>query len=488
VAGIVTNNFRLHNANSFISQNNGNDYYYAFIGHPIEWEPVPSPTENLQSTSDIWQNMIAMKKIASSDMVNGIKNRIWVDGSYYNTYRHDYGDGVVGKNIGGDDITINSLIDANFYVVDEDSWVYVCLINNNDGPSTVNPNSPSLDYDSYNVAWANDGYAWKRIATFTASDLSSFSTLDYVPIRTYQNDVGGQAVVDQYSAQNACDDGAINSIIIDSGGSGYLQNKNPDRTQPPDQAGNEIHVTLNGDGVGFIGYAKTDGSGKILQIHVADPGQGYTYVSAVNFSGGGSGAICKPIIQPKGGLGSDPIRDLCGHNVIVHLVFSEDENGNFPIMNQYCQIGIVVNPLQRNTALPLTTTYGRPTLKLEVSTISSFVVDAVLHDTTPTVISTVDGDINVYAAGIMVDKFVSGGNFVRLIRTATENSDSYHGAGVFHTGTGNLSDETNNTANIIAITLPDVEHNSGEIIYFENRHAIGRNESQIEELKIVFEF
>jgi len=111
---IITNKFRLHNASNFVesfSESSPNLYYLA-IGRPqafatstagdsrTQFEGTDaSPLTPVDSVSDefyVFDDVIAAKKIASTDVSRVVPRRNWTTGTVYDYYRHDYGQYIKG--------------------------------------------------------------------------------------------------------------------------------------------------------------------------------------------------------------------------------------------------------------------------------------------------------------------------------------------------------------------------------------------------------
>ena len=120
---IITNKFRIHMSEQFqesFSEASGNNYYLG-IGRPqafatstrgdartnnegTDSAPV-TPADNVNSQHFPFDDMLAAKKITSTDVTFAIPRRNWTTGTTYDIYRHDYGDYATG---GTTAITSNS--------------------------------------------------------------------------------------------------------------------------------------------------------------------------------------------------------------------------------------------------------------------------------------------------------------------------------------------------------------------------------------------
>ena len=159
---IITNKFRIHNQEQFVESftESAANVYYLGIGRPQAYATSTRPdgrTDNegtdaspltpVDSIGDEFyhfDDMLAAKKVTSSDVSIVIPRRNWTTGTVYDYYRHDYGNRVTG---GTSTQTANSgatsLFDATFYVMSSAFNVYKCLDNNGNANSTVEPTGTS---------------------------------------------------------------------------------------------------------------------------------------------------------------------------------------------------------------------------------------------------------------------------------------------------------------------------------------------------------
>jgi hypothetical protein len=185
---IITDKFRIHNSEQFheaFSESSGNTMYLG-IGRPqafatstrgdsrtnnegTDTTPV-TPADNINSQHFPFDDMLAAKKITSSDITFAIPRRNWTTGTVYDVYRHDYGEYATGTTTA---ITSNSgastLHDATFYVLTSARNVYKCLDNNSNANSTVEPTGTDVT-----ILETADGYRWKYMYTLSASQQANF--------------------------------------------------------------------------------------------------------------------------------------------------------------------------------------------------------------------------------------------------------------------------------------------------------------------------
>ena len=99
---IITNKFRVHNAEQFKeSFGESADTYYLGIGRPQAFADnqafndgtdtnPPTPNDDTGSEFYTYDDLLSAKKIASSDVTTVIPRINWTSGTVYDYYRHDY--------------------------------------------------------------------------------------------------------------------------------------------------------------------------------------------------------------------------------------------------------------------------------------------------------------------------------------------------------------------------------------------------------------
>ena len=95
MAAIITDQIRILNAKNFIAGvTSSTNAYYSFVGLPnptdiaTDWNTTPpSPKDSFLEENDYWDNMIALKKITSSDVKQVVTKRVWSSGTTYDMYR-----------------------------------------------------------------------------------------------------------------------------------------------------------------------------------------------------------------------------------------------------------------------------------------------------------------------------------------------------------------------------------------------------------------
>jgi len=483
---IITNKFRLHNASNFVesfSETSPNIYYLA-IGRPqafatstagdsrTQYEGTDtSPLTPVDSVSDefyFFDDVIAAKRITSSDISRVVPRRNWTTGTTYDIYRHDYGQYEKGSS--STTITANSgatnLNDATFYVLSSDNNVYKCLGNNGNSASTVEPTGTSTS-----ILTTGDSYKWKYMYTLTASEQTNFLSTDFMHVST------------DSTVSSAAVDGALDTILIKTAGSGGAN-------------GTHTGVAIRGDGSSGE-CSVTVAGGAVSAVTVTTAGSGYTfaYVRNADIVAAGatslSGAELDVIIPPKGGHGANAVEELGGHYVMMNTDFTGDESsnsGDFTTQNDFRRVGLLLDPTTGGSAASATTLRGTKAVKLS-GTPGSFTVDEEINQaSTGAVGKVVEYDstnkILYYIQTRFNDEGVdSNGNL-----TAFSGANAITGQDSSAAGTPDTSTQT-----VDNITFTS-GYNSGEIdsdtdvLYQENRSPITRASDQTENIKLIVEF
>ena len=482
---IITDRFRIHNSEQFqeaFSEGSGNVMYLG-IGRPQAFSTATrgdgrtnnegsdtaplTPGDNRNAQSFPFDDLLAAKRIAASDVTFAVPRRNWVTGTTYDIYRHDYGDRITGTSTA---LTSNSgvsnLADANFYVLTTARNVYKCLDNDGNTASTVEPTGTSTT-----VQTLADGYKWKYMYTLSASQQSNFLSTDFMAVETNS------------TVSSAAVDGAIDIIRIKTPGSGGAD-------------GTHTNIDIRGDGTGGK-CSVTVASGVVTAVTVTTAGTGYTFgtVSNAQIVAAGAtsltGAELDVIIPPKGGHGKNAVEELGGFYVMLNTSLEGTESGNsgdVTVANDFRKITLIRDPLSSGSAATATTLRG--TKAINVTGVSgSFVVDEKITQATTGAVGKVvewDSSNNIlyYIQTRHADEGIdSNGN-----QTAFSGTNAVTGAGGA-TGTPTTSTSTiNNVSFTSGYSASEIDADSGDILYIENRAPITRAADQTENIKLVIEF
>ena len=541
MTAIVTTPFRVVNAENFKEDVAGSSVYVG-IGKTDVWSTATSdltdattpftPQDRIDDIHEAYQNMIGMKKIASADVAHIVPRHTWTSGTTYTAWDSDD----------------SAIYDKAFYIVTSEYKVYKC-ISSPGTQSTVEPThintDPTAESDTYKwkymytvsvtdaekfltisylpvrteptVSTSTGGNGGSESVTVTLTAANEYIvagmlvtgsgitagdtvaaidgvTLTLSTARAVANGTtltfGRLADTDvNYANQTAQINSANTSLTavagieryeVTAGGSGY--------TSAPD-------VIVRGDGTNALALATVSG-GAVTAITVsstgsgteANKGDGYTVadllIGSVT-SGGGTSAAGRAIITPSGGHGIDPVKELGAFYVAVNSQLSGSEGGDLTVGNDFRQISLIKKPQNFGTDVTAsaTTLRARKALVLaNAGSVSGFAVDQVIVgsssgakaylveiDTTNKVLYYVQNSKTGYA------DFVSGDTITGTLPSG--------GSSVLNTTSGTTwyGQSTNGYG-------PEVKMNSGQLLFLENRDAINRSSSQIEDIKLIIEF
>lgn len=276
---LVTTEFRIHNAKQFREMFSEAAQYggatasaalstnmYLFIGKSAAWSgsfndgtttyqvsdtAQPDPNKTNAPSSDTtantsyshWKDMIAAKKVASSDVSHVIARNNWTSGRYYSMYDDTIkfssltaSQASQNVNSGTADTTATLY---PMYVMNSTFKVYKCLYNNKTEsgrprPSTVEPTHTTTSAAA--PAAQSDGYVWKYMYTISAAESLKFVTSSYIPVKQIRDanaygqggTAGGMAVggakddsSDQVLVERNAIDGALDIFVISNDGANY---------------------------------------------------------------------------------------------------------------------------------------------------------------------------------------------------------------------------------------------------------------------------
>ena len=140
MAALITDDFRLFNADNFIqSVTDPTNSYYIFIGLPnpvgteygrtTDWNTnPPSPTDNFSYIRHTYDTMMYGRRITPGNVRRVIRRIDWVKGTRYEQYRDDYSVSNPAPNTGS-----TRLYDSNYFVMNSEYKVYICLSNGSTG-------------------------------------------------------------------------------------------------------------------------------------------------------------------------------------------------------------------------------------------------------------------------------------------------------------------------------------------------------------------
>lgn len=512
---IITDKFRINQASAFIKDvEDASNSYYLFIGLPNHTEVqsnwntnVPAPKDSFDDENSYFESMISLKKISSSDIVRVVRKLNWSQGTTYEQYRHNY----TRTNLSPVNSATN-LYDSNFYVINSQYRVYVCIQN---GTNPDNPSGrPSLDEPQHTdleprvAGSSGDGYLWKYLFTINPNSILKFDNDYYIPL---PNDWKTNSIY--ANVRNNAVDGQIKVINLLTRGNTYnLQSQ-------------VATVNIKGDGVGGTASVTFNANKEIESITVSNGGSGYTYATLDFESAGISAntpATYEIIIPPKGGHGYDIYNELGAYRVLVYArIENNTTDPDFVTDSTFARVGIIKNPVSFGTtsvatnsnlsavyALKLTgagsstATFSQNSqIRQTVGVGTTAVGKVVSYDQTTGVLkywqerslyistnttapqygrsvvgftSTVSsgGSLNIVGGSVTLQIDTAFGTLANPGITTTINNRKYYLGQSFVSGLCN----------------PEIKKYSGDIVYVDNRASILRSVNQKEDFKIVLEF
>ncbi len=540
MAAIVSSNFRVLNANNFKEDVSDSSVYVA-IGKSDVWSNTTSdtvdgtpatPNDHLDDLGELRAQLTGMKKVTASDLSNVVPRYTWTSGNSYHAWKSNDA----------------SIFDKAFYIVTSEFKVYKC-IKAGGGASSIQPTQtltdPTAESDGYtwkymytigvadSTKFLTNAYmpvktislsaeaviaattSSSTTVTLTASNLNilvgmtvsgtgisgtptvsarngNVLTLSAAQSLTagnrltfaFANDAAAESNLTesdfaQYLNQKASRDSStaagIEHITVTAGGTGYT---NGTHEFAAGSSGARF-VTITGDGTGATATA-TVANNTVTGITITNKGTNYTVADIVIAGQGGSDATAEATLAPKAGHGVDPVSELGGFFSSLNVQLDgADGSGDITVGNDFRQISLIKEPRVYN-ATPLAGAVATAdTLKAtkaldftgSASGVNAYQVDELLVQAT------------TGAQGYVVEIDASNG-YVHYHQNDKTGYTAF-GAGLVVTGQTSTTALTTESTPVIN---PEVDRASGEVLFYENRQAISRTTTQIEDIKLILEF
>lgn len=529
---LVTDNFRVFAAEQFIESleepyssvgvPDSNDSsaasqayrskIYLFIGRSYNWNDLtggavvekysgnssvsdfapPDPVDSYDELSEIYDDMIAIKRVTRSDVSQVIRKRIWQYNTIYDMYRNNYSPTNLSST------GQSKLFDSQFYVMNGQYQVYKCIYNGQSPsypsgrPSLVEPTGTSTGI----IDSPTDGYRWKYMYTLSISDYIKFVSTDFIPIKTDSTVV------------SAAVSGAINQVVILNRGSGltagtYYTPIVGDGGLGADSTKSVVRIVVPSSGAN---------ANKIDTIDLQQSGSGYTFgkinltecyatlSNALSRSGAttslnSNGASIEVIISPPGGHGFDVSRELGAYRVMINKSLDFlDGSGDIPVDMQFRRFGLVVDPqTTANEDFTTTTAAVCKSIKFPSGSATNFVNGEIITQAT----TGAKGRIIHWDSTTKVLRYYQN-EYICATQTGANSNKlvDFSGANAITGGTSgtSLTPDTSYSSTISGITFTsgyasgEIKKFSGQILYVENRKPVFRSDDQIEDVKLVVEF
>jgi len=312
--------------------------------------------------------------------------------------------------------------------------------------------------------------------TLTAAQQSSFLSTDFMAVAT-DSTVSGAAV-----------DGEINIVKIKTAGTGGTD-------------GTHTGIPIRGDGTVAGAVSVTIASGAVTAVSVTTEGQGYTYgyitLADINANGGGSltGTELDVIIPPQGGHGFDAPKELGGFFLMLNQSLEGTEtanSGDYTASNDFRKIILIRDPKSSGSAATATTLRGTKAIKIASSpTPGTFTADEkITQATTGAVGKVVEWDSANNILYYIQTGFTDAGVDANGDKSAFSGANVITGATSSATATPDSSSSAtvNNVVFVSGYSSAELDENSGDVIYIENRAPIVRAADQTENIKLIIEF
>lgn len=524
MSAIITDQFRINNASNFVdSIENASNAYYVFLGlaNPDEdyfgrdgqWQTtdnqsgvIPNPIDNYDYVSHYRDTILFGKRITESNIRRVIRKVTWSSGTRYDMYRHDY-------SYENPSPISNStrLYDSNYYVINSDFRVYICLYNGSSG-SNVKGNASQdeptfIDFEPSKAGNSGDGYIWKYLFTVPPSDIIKFDSTEYIVLpNNWATSTDSQIESVRENGNSYEYNNQIKIVYVEDGGSGYSTGAH---TQD-----------IIGDGSGGKVRVEVDNTGAITSATVIEGGSGYTYgivdlgpIQPNSFTNNSAKLI--PIIPPSFGHGYDIYRELGADKILIYARF-DDSTLDFPSNTKFSQVGIIKNPFNFSSLQVYDSGSFSNLYSVKIKSTSGDI---------PPVGSVIKQDQNTTTAKSYLASFNTTTNVLKYFK----DRSLYYGNGNDQTDYTGISSSSNaridydensavaltaangfsanidnnftgvtTTVNNSIINLqsqfinglsnPEINSKTGDIIYIDNRPLVARNLRQKEDVKIILEF
>jgi hypothetical protein len=514
MAAIVTDQFRISNANNFVdSVLDSNNSYYVFLGlsnpggtgNPIgfgrstTWDSSPSlppsPIDNFQYLTHYRNTALFGKKINSANIRRVVRKVTWTSNIRYEMYRHDYSIY---------NLTPNSqsarLYDSNYYVINSDFRVYICLYNGSSGTNLLGNTSKDeptfTDLEPSAAGTSGDGYIWKYLFTVSPSDIIKFDSTEYIVLpNEWDTSTDFQIQSVREAGDSSINNNQIKTVYIENGGSGYTSKT----------------YNIIGDGTGGRVSVTCNSAGTIIETKVVSGGTGYTF-GIVDLESSGTvsdPAKLIPIIPPSRGHGYNIYTELGSDKVLIYSRF-DDSTKDFPTDTKFTQVGIIKNPHKYNSSQIFTNNEYSSLGSIKLSSVTSTpVVGTAITQTVSSGVA--KGYVASYDSETKVLKYYQDRSlyFANGVDQTDRNDVSSKGkvlgfessaetiipfGGSVDIGFSGITTVIGSKQVSLGVTFsqglanPEINKNTGDIIYIDNRSLITRDSRQKEDIKIILEF
>jgi len=426
---------------SFVTTANDAAVGYIMVGRSLPWDTgsdVPPAIYDTENTLfDTYNNFLGGKKITGNDVFPVIPRHNWVANTVWVQYDDDSNTQFTAAN--------------GMYVYASGGNVYKCLDNANGAYSTI---EPANNYTSANgFTSPGDGYTWKYM--FKVPSTSKFLTSAWIPVPLSQASA-------YFGFANNLVAGAISRLVLTTQGAGY---SNTNTT-----------IQITGSGINANATANVaNANAAVSSITLNNRGSGYTRQNTqVRVVGHGVNANIRYILSPYGGHGFNPARELGANSVMIAVKVGDvdsTEGGTVTSNNDFRQIGLLMRPHKYGEDAAVATANAniavRMVTQIVLTTGSSYLKDEIVYQGSNVAYSTFSANVS--------DVF-------------TNAIEATHRRGTVIPGALLIGNTSGISRTVVATTDPDLDEESGDLVYTENRSPVTRTDGQAEWVKIVLNF
>lgn len=505
------------------SNNINRNVGYVYIAKSTPYANDNIVSESVDSVSEeknIWDNMIAAKKVSAGDIEFVIPFYRWTANTRYKQYDDKLSlDELLSVTI-ANNVTIYPM-----YVVNSEGNVYKCLCNNVSSLSTVEPSGTYAQNQGFfqTEVSGEKSYLWKYM--YNVKLLSNkFVTQDWIPVPYRINENQSEYNLNTLNLI----DGGLSKIIMSNTGTGYVdttlnvfsyglnssiirvsdsidfsvsnvkrnmsisgtgivsgtyiqdlinETKDIILSTPTISSSNAGSITIStrieiiGDGSETLTSVSYDNT-SIKKIVVDNIGINYTRAN-VKIYGSGTGATARVVLPPKFGHGYNPALELGANSVMILSRIGDvdaSESGIIPTDTSFRQHGLLIKPNRYGESEPVTFANAN---------------SVVTQLTNVTVLSGPEYEKNELVYQGSLDNRIFEGYVVSQTPSVIKLSNVY---GNISIGLPLIGANSSKSRPVSSNTSPYFERYTGNILYNNNRFKVERSEGQAEEFKLVFQF
>ena len=404
------------------------------------------------------------------------------------------------------------MYDANYYVMNEDYRVYICIENGSSGTNpkgNVSQDQPTFtDLEPSRAGDSGDGYIWKYLFTISPSDIIKFDSTDYITVpNSWDTSSDAQIRAMRESGDSTVNENQIKTVYIDDAGGSYANGLGQEMNIIGDGTGGKVRVDVEG--------------GKITNTVVVSGGKNYSYalvdLGSINSNTTSTPAHLIPIIPPSRGHGHDIYKELGTDRVLVYARF-DDSTKDFPVDTSFAQVSIVKNPTAVGTSNTFTDNNFNGLSAFKFNNVTGTPkVGEKIEQTVQNGTAKAFGYVASFDTETKVLKYFTDRSL--FYNQTTKDQQDYTGISTngrpyaFESSSNLISGQTSSFTGAIdtafagiatnptgvkqinlgvsftaGMAVPEINKGSGEVIYLDNRASIARNARQKEDIKVILEF